>query len=47
VHLISGELAVIFTLVVMWRVPPWPVVILGAVAASVAAIVTNGTGIQS
>jgi chromate transporter len=36
-----------FLLLVMWRVPPWLVVILGAVAASVAAILTNGTGIQS
>jgi chromate transporter len=34
-----------FLLLVMWRVPPWLVVILGAVAASVAAALTNGTGI--
>jgi chromate transporter len=36
-----------FLLLVMWRVPPWLVVILGAVAASVAAMLTNGIGIQS
>jgi chromate transporter len=29
----------------MWRVPPWLVVILGAVAASVAATLMNGMGI--
>jgi chromate transporter len=34
-----------FLLLVMWRVPPWLVVILGAVAASVAAMLTTGTGI--
>jgi chromate transporter len=34
-----------FLLLVMWRVPPWLVVILGAVAASVAAALTNGMGI--
>jgi chromate transporter len=34
-----------FLLLVMWRVPPWLVVILGAVAASAAAILTTGTGI--
>jgi chromate transporter len=38
---------VAFLLLVMWRVPPWLVVILGAVAASVAATLTNGVGIQS
>ena len=33
-----------FLLLVMWRVPPWLVVILGAVAASVAAAQPNGMG---
>jgi chromate transporter len=34
-----------FLLLAMWRVPPWLVVILGAVAASIAASLPNGAGI--